>query len=241
MRQALDTATIRTDVPDIVLDMEEAVVGRYDRQRVLDLLRDLEFRTLVPRLPPVEEGFAQSPDGCASATPTEKDYRLDHDRGRARCAGRARAGTEALRLRPRSCGHQPVSLPARRRRNRDGPWRGRLHPDRPPADAGRPVAAGPRRRAGQAGAAVRRRSHREDGAQRQVRPGAPREPWLPGARRRFRHAARCLRPGRRRAERRVPRRRRLAEPEVARLSPARIRDAGDGRPRWQAGRQAAGR
>jgi DNA polymerase I len=75
VRQALDTATIRTDVPDIVLDMDEAVVGRYDRQRVLDLLRDLEFRTLVPRLPSVEEGFAQSPDG-AVATPTEKDYRL---------------------------------------------------------------------------------------------------------------------------------------------------------------------
>jgi DNA polymerase I len=75
VRQALDTATIRTDVPDIILDMEEAVVGRYDRQRVLDLLRDLEFRTLVPRLPSVEEGFAQSHNGAAS-TPTEKDYRL---------------------------------------------------------------------------------------------------------------------------------------------------------------------
>ena len=32
-------------------------VGRYDRQRVLDLLRDLEFRTLVPRLPPVDEDY----------------------------------------------------------------------------------------------------------------------------------------------------------------------------------------
>jgi DNA polymerase-1 len=54
---AREMATIETAVPDIILDMEEARVGRYDRQRVLDLLRDLEFRTLVPRLPPVEEGF----------------------------------------------------------------------------------------------------------------------------------------------------------------------------------------
>jgi DNA polymerase I len=75
VRQALDTATIRTEVPDIVLDMEDAVVGRYDRQRVLDLLRDLEFRTLVPRLPTVEEGFAQSPSGEVAA-PAERTYRL---------------------------------------------------------------------------------------------------------------------------------------------------------------------
>jgi DNA polymerase-1 len=57
VREALDMATIRTDVPDITLHMDEAVVGRYDRQRVLDLLRDLEFRTLVPRLPPVDQAW----------------------------------------------------------------------------------------------------------------------------------------------------------------------------------------
>ena len=79
VRNALDMATIRLEVPDIALDMEEAVVGRYDRQRVLDLLRDLEFRTLVPRLPSVEEGFAQTPAGSAEATPTEKKYRLITD------------------------------------------------------------------------------------------------------------------------------------------------------------------
>ncbi len=79
VRNALDMATIRLDVPDVALDMEEAVVGRYDRQRVLDLLRDLEFRTLVPRLPSVEEGFAQSPDGAAATPPSEKNYRLISD------------------------------------------------------------------------------------------------------------------------------------------------------------------
>src|SRR5690606_4061026 len=63
VREALDMATIRTDVPDIALDMEAAVVGRYDRQRVLDLLRDLEFRTLVPRLPPVDQAWLASNGG----------------------------------------------------------------------------------------------------------------------------------------------------------------------------------
>jgi DNA polymerase-1 len=81
VRQALDMATIRCDVPDIILDMEEARVGRYDRQRVLDLLRDLEFRTLVPRLPPVEEGFigagvAREGAARAAAPSLEKRYKL---------------------------------------------------------------------------------------------------------------------------------------------------------------------
>ena len=76
VREALDLATIRTDVPGIVLEMEEARVGRYDRQRVLDLLRDLEFRTLVPRLPPVEEGFSAATAAGGAAAATERDYRL---------------------------------------------------------------------------------------------------------------------------------------------------------------------
>ena len=74
VRHAKEMATIETAVPDIVLDLEEARVGRYDRQRVLDLLRDLEFRSLVPRLPPVEAGFA--PAAAPGAPPAEKSYRL---------------------------------------------------------------------------------------------------------------------------------------------------------------------
>ncbi|HLF79550.1 MAG TPA: DNA polymerase I [Dehalococcoidia bacterium] len=78
---AREMATIETQVPDIILDMEEARVGRYDRQRVLDLLRDLEFRTLVPRLPPVEEGFTQSPQLALEGAPSggqqiEKSYTI---------------------------------------------------------------------------------------------------------------------------------------------------------------------
>ena len=110
VRNALDTATIRLDVPDIVLEMDEAVVGRYDRQRVLDLLRDLEFRTLVPRLPPVEEGFAQSPDGSAAATPTERNYRLITDESeldalvkRAQKAKRFAFDLEAVGTSPYHC------------------------------------------------------------------------------------------------------------------------------------------
>ena len=73
VRHAKDMATIRVDVPDVILDLEEARVGRYDRQRVLDLLRDLEFRTLVPRLPPVEEEYGGT---AAATTAAETDYKL---------------------------------------------------------------------------------------------------------------------------------------------------------------------
>jgi len=101
VRQALEMATVRTDVPDIVLDLDEARVGRYDRQRVLDLLRDLEFRTLVPRLPPVEDGYLLSKSGIEA--PAEKAYRvvnteagLDALVDRLRAAGRFAFDLEAV-------------------------------------------------------------------------------------------------------------------------------------------------
>jgi DNA polymerase-1 len=59
VRHAREMATIRTDVPGVVLDLDAARIGRYDRGRVLELLRELEFRSLVPRLPPVEEDLGR--------------------------------------------------------------------------------------------------------------------------------------------------------------------------------------
>ncbi|HLF72357.1 MAG TPA: DNA polymerase I [Dehalococcoidia bacterium] len=76
--KALEMATIEVNVPDIALDMEAARLGQYDRQRVLDLLRDLEFRTLVPRLPPVDQGYAAPAveGGTPAAAPAERSYKL---------------------------------------------------------------------------------------------------------------------------------------------------------------------
>jgi DNA polymerase-1 len=59
VRRSKDMATIRTDVPGIELDLDAARLGRYDRNRVLELLRELEFRSLVPRLPPVIEDLGK--------------------------------------------------------------------------------------------------------------------------------------------------------------------------------------
>ena len=113
VRNALEMATIERDVPDIILDMDEAVVGRYDRQRVLDLMRDLEFRTLVPRLPSVEEGFAapsSDGNGAGPAIAIERNYKLvvteaelDTLLGRMREAGGFAYDLEAVGSSPYHC------------------------------------------------------------------------------------------------------------------------------------------
>ncbi len=63
-----DLATIRTDVPGVKLDLDAALLGRYDRNRVLELLRELEFRSLVPRLPPVTEDLGRPPPAPVADT-----------------------------------------------------------------------------------------------------------------------------------------------------------------------------
>ena len=45
-----DLVTVRPDIP-IELDLEAARLGEYDRQEVLRLFREYEFRSLVERLP----------------------------------------------------------------------------------------------------------------------------------------------------------------------------------------------
>lgn len=44
--------TIVTDVPGVALDLNACRVKDYDQERVTELFRELEFRTLVDRLPP---------------------------------------------------------------------------------------------------------------------------------------------------------------------------------------------
>jgi DNA polymerase-1 len=61
VRRAKLLATIVTDVP-VTLDLEAADFrAHYRRQRVLEIFRELEFRSLVPRLPPDQETGPQLP------------------------------------------------------------------------------------------------------------------------------------------------------------------------------------
>ena len=52
-----EMATIVTDLP-VTLEVDRTRWRGYDRAAVLDLFRDLEFRSLVPRLPPADANLA---------------------------------------------------------------------------------------------------------------------------------------------------------------------------------------
>jgi DNA polymerase-1 len=77
-----ELAMIDADAP-VTLDLEACRLDRYNRQRVLDLFRELEFRSLVPRLPEAEEALEEAaaatvalPDGAAAFVDVAMDYRI---------------------------------------------------------------------------------------------------------------------------------------------------------------------
>jgi DNA polymerase-1 len=54
-RQSKTLATIVTQTP-VTLDLDSCRVSRYDRRQVTDFLRELEFFSLLPKLPGIESG-----------------------------------------------------------------------------------------------------------------------------------------------------------------------------------------
>jgi len=72
-------ATIVADAP-VTLDLEACRFDRYDRGKVLDLFRELEFRSLISRLPdlePMAEGeTGPGPAPAVKEAAAEVDYRL---------------------------------------------------------------------------------------------------------------------------------------------------------------------
>jgi len=71
-------ATIVCDVPGVKLDMDASLLKDYDRDTVLELFRELEFRSLVSRLPAHLEDTA-GPSGGTPVEPAgaeERDYRV---------------------------------------------------------------------------------------------------------------------------------------------------------------------
>ncbi|MEX0683242.1 MAG: DNA polymerase I [Dehalococcoidia bacterium] len=77
LRQSKRLATIVCDVPGISLDMEAAdFYAHYDQSRVAELFRELEFRTLIPRLP--KQRGASAPVATA-APPVETSFDIIRD------------------------------------------------------------------------------------------------------------------------------------------------------------------
>lgn len=64
-----EMSRIVTDLP-VSLDLERTRRGAYDRATVIDLFRDLEFRSLIPRLPPAD-GNAAAPQPTPTLFPVE--------------------------------------------------------------------------------------------------------------------------------------------------------------------------
>ncbi len=76
-RQSKELATIITDAP-FILNLDDCRVGRYDRQQVTELFRELEFFSLLPKLPEAEEREAsyRSPLQTESKPPAEPAYHI---------------------------------------------------------------------------------------------------------------------------------------------------------------------
>jgi DNA polymerase-1 len=74
-QRSKELATIDADAP-VTLELEACRVDRYDRQRVLDLFRELEFRSLVPRLPDVGAAVAEVAPAAPAEVGAAVDYRL---------------------------------------------------------------------------------------------------------------------------------------------------------------------
>ena len=72
-RQSKELATIVTQVP-LTLKLDDCQISHYDRHQVAELFRELEFASLLPKLPEVEAPKA-SPQ-VKIKPPPEKDYHI---------------------------------------------------------------------------------------------------------------------------------------------------------------------
>ncbi len=73
-RQSKELATIVTQTP-VSLKPDDCQISQYDRSKVTELLRELEFASLLPKLPQIEtEGAAQ-----VEAKPPEGEYHIVSD------------------------------------------------------------------------------------------------------------------------------------------------------------------
>lgn len=72
VRRNLELVKIKTDAP-VRLDLEECRLGRADRSRVLSLLRELEFHSLVERLDEILPPESRPPEAKPGPEPTAVD------------------------------------------------------------------------------------------------------------------------------------------------------------------------
>jgi len=72
-RQSKQLATIVTQIP-LTLKLDDCQISHYDRHQVAELFRELEFASLLPKLPEVEA--PQAPPQVKIKPPPPKDYHI---------------------------------------------------------------------------------------------------------------------------------------------------------------------
>ena len=74
-RQSKELATIVTQTP-VTLNLDDCQVGRYDRPRVTELFRELEFSSLLPRLAELEAAIPGAKTQVETKPPPRRDYHV---------------------------------------------------------------------------------------------------------------------------------------------------------------------
>ncbi len=114
-RRSQELATIVTRTP-VTLNLDDCRVSQYDRNRVADFFRQLEFFSLLPKLPDMETA-AESPPVQVEDKPVPRDYRivatiedLDNMINRLSHAGTFAFDTETTGLNPMTAKLVGISL-----------------------------------------------------------------------------------------------------------------------------------
>ncbi len=74
-RQSKQLATIVTQMP-ITLNLDDCQVSHYDRHRVTELFRELEFFSLLPKLPEAEGEVPETTARVETKPPPQRDYHI---------------------------------------------------------------------------------------------------------------------------------------------------------------------
>ncbi len=74
-RQSKELATIDIRMP-VTLNLDDCQVSRYERSQVTELFRELEFFSLLPRLPDVAGGPSEAAAGVEAKPPPKHDYHI---------------------------------------------------------------------------------------------------------------------------------------------------------------------
>ncbi len=76
--QSKELATIDVNAP-VTLNLYECQLSRYDRNKVTELFRELEFYSLLPKLPEMAENATGTGVQIESAPPPKRDYHIISD------------------------------------------------------------------------------------------------------------------------------------------------------------------